>query len=384
MGYSFTYFGVHVIIMRISQTNKKLLKNKKTVSKSRDTQTRLQHAKKKLIKHAIRKRSPVHKRVVLHPISIFFMLCSGIFMVAWTFHIYADSYTITAEVAAAPITGPATITAPIDGARFHTVPITISGTCPDKAYVELYRNNEFSGVTSCDSSSTIWQIHTDLSPGSNDLYTRVFNVTNSEGPQSAHITIWYDQPVSTTVSSSTPVNNVSNVLPMQSVNTTPTFRITSDFKYQTYTAGKPIGWNIGFVGGVSPYALTIIWGDGYESTMVRVDKSTFSIYHTYQKAIGDHKVIIEAIDNSGAKAFLQTIAIGGKPGITTTSCITDNANNCTGTGSVSFLSRLTGWIWVAWPVYITVLLMAFSFWLGERQEYLVLIKTKRRTHGRQV
>lgn len=180
------------------------MKKTKIASRGHHKQ-RTQAALKAHHKHLIRKRRPIHKRILLHPVSAFIMLCVGVFLVGWTFQVLADSFNVFATVLAPLPTSSAPITWPADQTHFTTTPITILGTCPSNTYVQLYRNGNFSGTANCGPSITGYQIQTDLSAGANTLYTRVFNITNNEGPQSPVITIWYDQtqpnppPIPTTV-----------------------------------------------------------------------------------------------------------------------------------------------------------------------------------------
>lgn len=181
-------------------------KIKRTVIKSRGRRTARAPAKliirqslkrnprKKLAKRKIRQARPVHKRILLHPLSILVILCAGVFIAGWTFRTIADTYTVTASVIAPIPPNPATITSPGDQTHFTATPVTVAGVCSPNAYVELYRNGNFSGMASCGVGVTTYQISTDLSLGANTLYTRIFNVTNNEGPRSAQITLFYDLP----------------------------------------------------------------------------------------------------------------------------------------------------------------------------------------------
>lgn len=348
------------------------MKNKKTTARIR--------AKKNL-----RRKRPIHQRILLHPAGVFLLLCIGVLIAGWTLQGFAATIDVTGKVLAQIPGSAAEITSPADQTHFTSAPITVSGTCPSNTYVKLYRNNNFSGVATCGASDTNYQIETDLSPGPNSLFARVFSVTDDEGPQSQPITIWYDPPpVAAETSSGTaptisPRNNQAGITARGS--SSAGFFIISDYHYQVYSAGEPVSWNMALSGGQHPYAVTILWGDGDESTIVRDDQSAFSIKHTYGvkgAARITYKVKISAVDSSGATAFLQTIVIVNG------SQAAGGAAAGSSSGGVSILPNARQWLWIVGPCYVTVVLMAISYWLGERQEYLNLTKAarpKRRRHA---
>lgn len=154
--------------------------------------------KQKSIKHAgikrsLRKRRPIHKRIMLHPASVFMLLCVGVFLVGWTLKTFAENLTVTASVLAPLPSQAAIITKPVQQIHYTTSSITVSGTCPVNNYIKLYRNGIFSGTTICSSLGS-FTLLTDLSFGTNLLQAKVFNITNNEGPKSDVITVWYDKP----------------------------------------------------------------------------------------------------------------------------------------------------------------------------------------------
>jgi len=457
----------------------------KTSAKSILKKSLRRNPRKAAAKRKIRRARPVHKRILLHPVSILIVLCAGVFIVGWTIRTVADSYTVTATVEAPAPTDPATITYPVDQSHFTTTPVTVSGICSPNTYVELYRNGNFSGVTNCGAGVTNYQIATDLSPGSNDLYARIFSVTDNEGPPSAHITVFYDLPppqpptpsptpgslqvtsqdgnvyqsgsIATlspypTISGVAPPNSkvtvtfhsnpvtcityadangfwsctldqpladgmhtvgisavtpsgttlyfadyrmrvLSSLKPLHPINSsTQPFLIKSDYQYQVYAYGQNASLNLSLSGGSSPYAVSVYWGDGSQSTVLRKDQSAFTVTHVY-KPLGSQLVNftikIQAVDNNGVKAFLQMTAVvqGNQFGALSGQCVssasgassysTQAATTLCGNAAPSLLSRLKQWVWIVWPTYAVVVLMIFSFWLGERQELLTLLNRKR-------
>lgn len=438
------------------------------MKKSKTTPVAYKSKKQKPVKrisknHLIRKQRPIHKRIILHPATIFMLLCVGVFLVAWTFRTFAQNITVTASIFAPLPSSPATITYPVSDVHFTTATLTLTGSCPSDSYVELYRNNAFSGLANCGPGVTTYVIVSDLSLGSNVLYAKVFNVTDNEGPQSAQITIWRDQPAQTPaeIPTSTPlklyVTNIDNkiissgttlytssyptvrgtAIPLSYIVTTfhsvahicstyadsvgnwsctlddplsdgthevnisakapsgavynyPTFQIIvskdiaplqshnnnqSAFgidyanQYKVYTSGEKSDWNITIKNGASPFAITVLWGDGETSTYVKSNNDPFVIYHTYTlvKVLSkEYTIEITAIDSKDYKANLQLSALvtfnGARPG-STSSQISNSSQYA------SIKNFIKHWVWLIWPAYSIVLLMTVSFWLGEREEH---------------
>lgn len=297
------------------------------------------------------------------------LLCVGVLLVGLTWRASGDTYDVTASVLA-PVPGaPATITSPADQTHFTATPITVTGTCPENTYVELERNNVFSGTAICGNGQTTYQIETDLSLGSNVLVAQVYNITNQPGPASAPITVWLDNPVQP----ATPVSPTSSVTQPGTVTTTSPgttqgnaapFSITARYQYQPRLSGQPFSLDLGLSGGVSPYAVTILWGDGKESTLVRSNTTDFSVTHIYISSERQHiyTVKVEAVDSAGSTAFLQL------------SEVVHGHSSIPIIGSLNNGGPSTQWMLLVWSTYCVVLLMVVSFWLGERQEYYNLFR----------
>src|ERR1700759_5382173 len=104
--------------------------------------------KKRPVKRA--KKSVKGRRqrsIFAYPAVIFVLLCIGVFLVGWTLKSGAADVIVNAKVSAPFVTGAATITSPADGTHVSAVPITVSGSCPDKAaYVEIFDGNQMAGA----------------------------------------------------------------------------------------------------------------------------------------------------------------------------------------------------------------------------------------------
>ena len=314
------------------------------------------------------KKRPVKKKSsrfpLAYPIVVFLMLCSGLFLVACTFGVSADDVLVTASIKAPPISSPAIITSPPDGAHFSSVPATISGSCPpNAAYIEVFRNGFMGGSAICSGSST-FELQTDLFPGANQLTAHSFNSTDDEGPVSSKVTIYYDVP-------QTPAQPVTSA-PGQPAggSSKPSgapLTLKTAFVYKGFYVNQPIEWPLEIGGGTAPYAFNVDWGDGSNSVISRKDAGQFNLKHTYAKPggyKGSYKIMVQASDTDGSYAYVEFFVIV-------------NARSQDIIGSIyskppPSINNLRGLLWVAWPAYVAIFMMALTFKLGEREEFLIL------------
>jgi hypothetical protein len=316
-------------------------------------------ARAKLVKQRhkarIKAKRPPHKRFLLHPATVFVLLGSGVLLFGWTLKTFAVDYTVNATIPAGFLTEPAVITSPTDGQRYKTKPIAVAGTCPYQSYINLYRNGVYSGTALCNPDGTFGLL-SDLSLGANILQTHVFNVTNDEGPLSGAITVYYEPPAPTTVTAAKPSASTPAAA----------FALSGEYQYHGYKVGEEANLKVSISGGIGPYALHMAWGDGSESNYVQMGTKPVVATHTYSKA-GSYSIKINGVDGSGATAFLQTTAL-----ITNDkhALIASPTNKPTSSSSIA--SRLHSWLWLLWPTYASLILMAISFWLGEREELYIL------------
>lgn len=149
------------------------------------------------------------------------------------------------------------------------------------------------------------------------------------------------------------------------------FMITSDYRYQVVSQGQLYNWQLALSGGTAPYGLMVDWGDGSTSRVTRPDTAEFTISHKYEAPAlsdRDYAVLITATDARGATTVLQLTAVVKSSAIPVSS----------GGNTVdSLLDSVQRWLWVVWPVYIAVVLMALSFWIGEREAYQRFLARKR-------
>jgi hypothetical protein len=352
-----------------------MLKNKKPrkrpVKRSRTSKpaVRAVSSKKKIAKKRRRLMLPIHKRLALHPINLLFLVCVGVFIVAWTWHAMADTYTVTAEVLAPALTEGAQITEPSDGASFTSQPIEVTGSCPASSYVELTNNGSSSGTSWCVSGT--FQIQTGLYVGANVLNAQDYNITNNPGPTSSNITLSYTPPASatgltlpTSESSSGSGKSASNKLVTSSE--TPIL-LSTNFSFQTFVTGQPYTGIINVQGGSLPYQLEISWGDGSSQSLTVNSAQSLTLSHTYYRH-GYYPINITATDSKGEKQYLQIAVFIRVPGATSF-LATPTFKQPPPSLFSRFYNSMKGWLILIWPSYLVIVLLVFSFWLGEKEAY---------------
>jgi len=139
------------------------------------------------------KKRPVHRRIALHPLSVFAVLIVGVLLVAASWRAAAaELLTVQGVVPADPISQPAVIDTPLSESRTDQPSLTVAGTCPADSYVRINRNGSDAGMSTC--ASGRFSVLVGLAPGSNTLRAQAYNLTNQAGPVSTAITVYYDKP----------------------------------------------------------------------------------------------------------------------------------------------------------------------------------------------
>jgi hypothetical protein len=259
------------------------------------------------------RRRPAKKQSILTRKSKFYLpwpfvslilMSVGVLLIGWTFQAGAADVHVTAKVSAALPTGPATILSPTDGDRFKDVPITVSGTCPTDTYVNIYRNNFFSGTAMCTTDGN--------------------------------------------------------------------FSIKSDFAYRGYRVGQNVEMVFEASGGEPPYALNVEWGDGTNTVVSQEEAGKITVNHQYKKAgnrtNSSFVIKISGSDSKGRYSYLQLFLIVHPSGVTGFV-----ANTLPPGPHIK-----SSWLKFIWPAYGVVILMAVSFWLGEREELIDLKRSRLR------
>lgn len=332
-------------------------------------------ARKPTAKKRTSKKPVAHSRrwFVPYPLMVFLLLAAGAFLTAWTFRVDAQDILVTARIQGPALTGPATITSPADGTHFSAVPITVEGSCPtNAAYVEIFRNGLMGGSGICSAGGT-FSLSTDLFDGRNDLTAHSFNITDDEGPVSTAVSVFYDAPpppVLDTGQPNLPEQASQNASSAVQKHKKAPLTLKTSFVYKGYYIGQQVDWPLEVSGGSEPYALNVDWGDGKNSIISRKTSGQFTISHVYATAggyKGSYIVKVQASDTESAYSYLEFFVIV-------------NAKEAVpGIGNIynkppPTIGGLRHLLWIAWPVYVLVILMAVAYKLGEREELLVLRK----------
>jgi hypothetical protein len=232
---------------------------------------------------------------------------------------------------AAPSSAP-TINIPSNGQSFSTLPVTVSGFCPNNTVVEIYKNNVFAGSAQCQGGS--YKLQIDLFDGRNDLIARAFDDLNQASPDSATVTVNF----------SSPIPSIG-----------PRISLTSQFSKRGANPGSILTWPITLSGGTGPYAFTIDWGDKTNPDLFsRQIDGNFDIHHTYAQA-GVYNILIRASDANGNLAFLQVVGIGNGP---------IQQQNRSANNIISTVNTKVPLL----PIILLTILVFVSFWLGRRHQ----------------
>jgi hypothetical protein len=232
-----------------------------------------------------------------------------------------------------PSTAPG-ISIPRNGQVFTQIPITVSGTCSKDYLVEIFKNNVFAGSAICKNGS--YSIQIDLFDGQNDIIARQYDALNQSGPDSAVVTVTFN-------------NTVPNS------GTRPT--LTTAFAKRGANPGETLSWPLTLSGGTGPYAISVDWGDkGTQELISRSNSGLFNIQHVYTQS-GVYNVIVKVTDANGASAFLQIVGISNGP-IQQTASTNDEGK--------TLVKKERVIIW--WPMLVLLILIIIAFWLGKRHQ----------------
>jgi len=350
---------------------------KKAIIRINSHQHKSLKAKKQKAKRIVKRSRPIHKKVLLHPITVFLLLCTGVFIVMWTYKALADSIDITAKVAAPALIQGAVITEPSDGASFITSPINVSGTCPLSSYVVLTRNNLMSGTALCASDNT-FVIETSLSSGTNVLQAQDYNLTDDPGPTTAPIDVFYTPPAVTPIPPASSPSSPSATTPSKTSAGASLPILTGDYNYRTFDVNSDFESKLQITDGKGPYRLDIDWGDGTTSTQTEPEAKEITITHHYSKA-GYYTIKVKLTDTNGSVTFLQLTAVITDSDSVSLGSTTNPPQQNSFLGA-SWLLLAKHWVVFAWGSYATVTLMSISFWLGERQQVSLLLNLKHLRH----
>ncbi len=249
----------------------------------------------------------------------------------------SGSVGIEGTVSTAPPSQAATISFPVNGARFDGLPITVTGVCSGDVLVKLFKNNVFSGADQCVDGN--FSIVTDLFNGQNDLVARVYDSLDQAGPDSNTVTVFFTNPAG----AGTRVS------------------LTSNFSKRGANPGETLNWPIILSGGNGPYAISVDWGDNKTPDLISQQfAGTFNIAHIYDTP-GIYNIVIKVTDVNGVSAFLQLVGVGNG------SLGQDSQAGEKTTENIAVKEKI---LWQ--PSVLMIPLLFSTFWLGKRYELYVL------------
>jgi len=254
------------------------------------------------------------------------------------------SVALEATISSPPPSQAAVILNPTNGRSFSSLPVTVSGTCPDKTLVKLFSNNIFIGSTTCTNSAFSLQV--DLFEGNNDLIARVYDDLDQAGPDSNTVHVTFDDANNTAFESRV--------------------TLTSDYARKGANPGQTLTWPIIISGGTGPYAISVDWGDGKPASLKSVTfAGPFDVDHVYDSA-GVYRIIVKATDTKGTAAYLQLVGVANGAVASTGT----NGSNAGQTKTITITKTQV----VLWPSLVAIPLILLTFWIGRRYELLSLRK----------
>lgn len=252
------------------------------------------------------------------------------------------SVGLEGRISSPPPTQAATISIPRSGQSFNTLPVTVSGICPNGVLVKLFKNNVFAGSAQCNNGS--FSLIIDLFDGQNELVARVYDALDQAGPDSNVVAVSFnaDKP-----------SFVSRV------------SLSSAIAKKGANPGQTLVWPISVSDGEGPYAISVDWGDGKTPDLIsRQFPGNFDIQHVYDNS-GVYNIIIKATDKNGGVAYLQLVGVANGA----LSQENDTSKKDDTAATVETKEKI---LW--WPAAVFIPFIMSTFWLGKRHELHVLKK----------
>jgi hypothetical protein len=257
-----------------------------------------------------------------------------------------DSGAVGVEgtIPSAPPSSAPTITTPVNGQVFTTLPITVAGLCQNGLLVEVFKNGVFSGSVQCVGGSYSLQI--DLFSGRNDLVARQFDDLNQASPDSNTVSVTFN-----------------DSLP----GTGPRISLITAYAKRGAVPGDTLTWPITISGGTPPFAISVDWGDKSTPDLLSRDSAgDILLQHVYNQS-GIYNITIKATDSQGQTAFLQVVGIGNGPIQQTAAAARPSGPSAT----------VSNWILLI-SLAIVIPLLLTSFWLGRKHQLQVIRSRIRR------
>lgn len=268
----------------------------------------------------------------------------------------ADSYVVSAKVAAPIPTIAAEITSPTQQSTTESANIVISGICPiitPAIIVELYNNNELIGSAGCSASGEFSGTFS-LVVGTNNLIPKILTITNDPGPIGTAKTVYYKPPVITVPAVPSPSNSGNTQSGPNQIETVGNLLIKTETPFLVFKNNQSFVWKVTITGGVSPYTILVDWGDGTKNTYSASSSGQQSLEHIFAKN-KNTLVRISVKDATGTEVY-TTVA-----GVTFQQTITPIVSGASASAITSGLPLATMWL-----LYGVSVCMIIGFWLGTK------------------
>ncbi len=248
-----------------------------------------------------------------------------------------------------PPTQAATITTPVNGATFTSLPINVDGLCPKSLLIKVFSNNVFIGSTICQSGS--YSIPVDLFSGQNDLVAKDYDSLEQSGPVSNSVSVTFSNSL---------LANFGSIV-----------NLTSNYARRGADPNQTLTWPFIITGGSGPYAISIDWGDNSPIDLISTQfAGTINTSHVYKTA-GTYTITVKATDKNNSQAFLQVVGIAN-------GAITNLTSSQSQSSSVVY-NQKPQIIW--WPALLMVPLIVASFWIGGKYQLTALRKELEKQRG---
>lgn len=257
--------------------------------------------------------------------------------------VQSGSVGLTGSISAPPPTQGATISFPTNGQVFDSVPINITGICPNGLLIKVFKNNVFAGSVMCENGG--FSLQTDLFVGLNELVARVYDDLDQPGPDS---------------------NTVSVTFNSSAFGAAARVSLTSNYAKRGANPGATLTWPVILSGGTGPYAFSVDWGDGKEPDLFSQPfPGVIDLSHVYDEP-GIYNIVIKVVDTNGVAAFLQLVGVANGP-------LSQTNEGGDGDDAAGITTTKTKIIW--WPAALIVPFAVSTFWLGKK--YMVKVMKRR-------
>ena len=268
------------------QTTTKIIKNsRKAITLRGKQQSIRQHIFTSLFPIAEHKHTGkrLHRRHTSHGVLLALLFVTGVLLFSNLEVLRVFSITSSGQInigltvnGAAPSIG-AAITRPTRNTIVRETILPVEGLCPQSTLVAIYNNGNFAGSTTC-TSSDLFQLLVNLKPGTNILQAQNYDGLNQPGPVTSQTIITYQTPNDTLAVEDLPkpqqqkIDTIMTVAPQPAIkpcyeqaSIIPTqqnsFGVLVACVERNVSVGELFKLPVTIVGGTSPYALSVEWGD---------------------------------------------------------------------------------------------------------------------------